>query len=121
MINFTYYVVFRLSAALRNLVHIDLYENFGLAHDLHGYHNSCHAYIRATPQSRVMVASSFAEEILLRMGISSASCKLVGRRDPYAMVMAIFKGLAQHENIDEFAKDRGKRYITLKWAYENGI
>lgn len=108
-------------AALRNVQHIDLYENYGLAHDLHGYHNSCHAYIRATPKTRNMVASSFAEAILTRFGISSASCKLVGRRDPYAMVNAIFKALGQHENIDEFAKDRGKRYITLKWAYNNGV
>lgn len=112
-------IVFR--SALRNLVHIDLYENYGLAHDLHGKHNSCHAYIRATPRSRMTVASNFASSILLRFGIGSASVKLVGRRDPYSMVQAMFNALAKHQNIDEFAKARGKRYLTLKWAQDNGL
>lgn len=107
--------------ALRHLIHIDLYDNFGLAHDMHGKHNSCHAYIKATPKSREMVASEFASQILTKFGISSASVKLVGRRDPYAMVRAIFNALEQHENIDEFAKERGKRFLTLKFAYEKNI
>jgi small subunit ribosomal protein S5 len=106
---------------MRNLLHIDLYDNFGLAHDLHGKHNSCHAYIRATPRSRDMVASDFASEILLRFGIGSASVKLVGRRTPYSQVRAIFDALSKHENIDEYAKMTGKRYLTLKWAKENNL
>lgn len=108
-------------AAQRNLLHVDLYENFGLAHDVHGKHNSCHAYIRATPRSRKMVASPFASAILQRFGIGSASVKLVGRRDPYAMVRAIFDALSRHQNIDEYAKARGKRYLTQKWAHDNGL
>jgi len=107
--------------ALNNLVFIDLYDNFGLAHDVHGKHNGCHAYIRATPRSRLMTASSLATSIFNRFGISSASCKLVGRRNPYSMVRAIFNALEKHENIDEFAKARGQRYLTLKWAYDKNI
>lgn len=108
-------------AALRNLTHIDLYDNFGLAHDLHGKHNACHAYIRATPRAREMVAGPYATEVLIRFGISSASIKMVGRRDPYAQVMAIFNAIEQHENIDEYAKDRGQRYLTLKWAKTHNL
>ena len=107
--------------ALRNLTHIDLYDNFGLAHDVHGKHNSCHAYIRATPRSREMVGSRLSCAILERFGIGSASIKIVGRRNPYAQCRAIFNALEKHENIDEFAKDRGKRYLSVKWAYENNI
>jgi len=91
-------------AALRNVIHIDMYDNFGLAHDVHGKHNSCHAYITATSRDRILVGSAYAEEVLNRFGIGSASCKLVGRRDPYAMVNAIFNALSQHENIDEFLR-----------------
>jgi ribosomal protein S5 len=69
----------------------------------------------------MMVASPFATAILTRFGIGTASVKLVGRRDPYAMCRAIFNALQQHENIEEFAKDRGKRYLTLKWIYENNV
>jgi small subunit ribosomal protein S5 len=107
--------------ALRNLLYVDLYDNFGLAHDLHGKHNSCHAYIRATPSSRIMVASPFAAAVLNRFGIYSASCKLIGRRNPYSMVRAIFNALEKHENIDETAKARGQRYLTLRWAYDKNV
>lgn len=107
--------------ALRNLLYIDLFDNFGLAHDVQGKHNSCHAIIRATPQARLMVASPFAGAILKRFGISSASCKLIGRRNPYSMVRAMFNALEKHENIDEFAKARGQRYLTLRWAYDKKI
>lgn len=107
--------------ALRNLTFIDLYEQSGFAHDLHGRHNSCQAYIRATDRSRMMVASPFASAVLERFGVGSASVKLIGRRDPYAMVRAIFDAVRKHENIDEFAKDRGKRYLDLKWLHDNNI
>ena len=107
--------------ALRNLTFIDLYDNYGLAHDLHGKHNSCHAYIKATPRKREMVGSAFAQAILLRMGIGSASVKLVGRRDPYAMCRAIFNALEKHRNVDEIAKARGQRYLSIKWAYDNDV
>jgi ribosomal protein S5 len=51
-------------AAMRNVVHLDLFDNYGLAHDLYGRHNSCHCYIKATPNAREMVASPFATEVL---------------------------------------------------------
>ena len=68
-----------------------------------------------------MIASPFASEILLRFGISSVSCKMVGRRDPYAQVRSLFNALSKHMNIDEIAKMRGKRYFTLKYALENKV
>lgn len=108
-------------AALKNLVHIDLYENTGLAHDCFGKHNSCKAYVRATPPSRLPIASPFAEAVLNAFGIGSASVKLVGRRNPYSMVNALFNALSKHENIDEYAKRRGKRYLTLKWLKDQNV
>lgn len=110
-----------LANAYRNLYHIDLFDNYGFAHDLHGKHNSCQVYIRATPKSRPMVASPFARAILNRFGISSASCKIVGRRDPYAQCKAIFNAVGKHENIDEIAKDRGRRYLDLRWVHDQGL
>ena len=107
--------------SIRNLLHIDLYDNFGVAHDLYGKHNSCHCYIRATPIGREMVASAFAGEVLNRFGISSATVKMIGNRNPYSQINAIFNALSHHENIDEFAKDRGQRYLSLRWAYDKGI
>ena len=104
---------------LRNLIHIDLYENYGLAHNVHGKHNSCHAYIIATPRDRLMVASPLSGAILECIGISSASIKIIGRRNPYSVVRAIFNALQKHENIDETAKSRGLRYLTIRSAFQN--
>ena len=105
--------------ALRNLVHIDLYDNFGLAHNLYGKHNSCHVYINSTPRERSMVASPFASEVLSCFGISSASCKIIGRRNPYSVIRAMFNAIQKHENIDETAKQRGLRYLTVRSAFQN--
>ena len=109
------------SDALRNLRHIDLFDNFGLAHDLYGKHNACHAYIRATPVGRQMVGGEVATSVLQAFGISSASIKLEGRRQPYAMVRAIFNAIETHTNLDDQAKARGKRYLTLRWAKDHGL
>lgn len=108
-------------ASLKNLTHIDLYENKALAHDCYGKHNSCIAKIVATAPSRMVIASPFADAILTSFGIGSASVKLLGRRNPYSMVHAMFNALGKHENIDEFAKRRGKRYLTLKWLKDQNL
>jgi ribosomal protein S5 len=107
--------------ALRNLHHIDLYDNFGLAHDVYGKHNACHAYVRATPVGRQIVGGQFAISILNLFGIASASVKFEGRRQPYAMVRALFNAVDTHVNIDDQAKARGKRYLTLRWAKDKGL
>jgi ribosomal protein S5 len=106
---------------LNNLIFLDLYENAALAHDLVGKENNCWVYIRATPKERSMVASPLASAIFQSMGIVSCSCKIVGRRQPYAMIRAIFKALGKHKNLDEIAKERGSRYLTLKWMYDHGL
>jgi ribosomal protein S5 len=107
--------------ALRNLTHVDLYDNFGLAHDLYGKHNACHCYIRATPIGREMVGGEYATCILQLFGISSASVKFEGRRHPYAMVRSLFNAIGKHVNIDDQAKARGQRYLTMRWAKDNNI
>ena len=37
----------------------------------------------------------------------------------YSVVRAMFKAIEHHENIDEIARDRGQRYLTLRWALKN--
>ena len=106
---------------MRNLVFVDLYDNAGFAHDLFGKHNSCRCYIRATPRDRLLVGSTFAEHVLQLFGVSSASVKFIGRRNPYSMCNAIFEAVANHRNLDEIAKSRGKRFLTLKWIYDHNI
>ena len=107
--------------ALRNIVHVDLFEGKTFAHDLYGKHNACHAYIRATHESRLMVGGDLAEEILTLFGAKSFSVKIVGRRDPYAQVNAIFNAVTKHENLEEIARARGQRYLTLEWLHKNGL
>jgi ribosomal protein S5 len=68
-----------------------------------------------------MVACPVAETVLTMFGISSASVKIVGKRNPYSMVRAVFNAIQEHENIDETAKKRGLRYLSIKWAYQNRV
>jgi ribosomal protein S5 len=105
---------------LKNLTHIDLYDNFGLAHDVVGKRNGCTAYIRSTPSTRAMIANEDADDILKLFGIATASVKLVGNKSSYARVYAIFDALKKHQNIDEYSKARGKRYLSEKWLHEQG-
>ena len=106
---------------MKNVFFVDLFDNYGFAHDLMGKHNSCRVYIRATPRERAMVGSPLSRAILTRFGVASASVKIVGRRDPYAVCRAFSYALQNHENIDETARDRGLRYLTLRWIYDNKI
>ncbi len=107
--------------ALKNLIYVDLYEGVDLAHDLKAKFNGCYVYIRATPKERRYVANPYIQEILKNFGILSASIKVVGRRNPYAVVRALFRALEKHRNLDETAKLRGKRYLELKEIHDNRI
>jgi ribosomal protein S5 len=69
----------------------------------------------------MMVASPFVETLLELVGITSASVTLVGKRDPYCRTIAIFNALRKHQNLDEYAKARGKRYLSEKWLREKGV
>lgn len=45
-------------------------------------------------------------------------CKIVGNRNRYSMVYALFKGLAKHRGLEETAQTRGKRILTLHRGHE---
>ena len=68
-----------------------------------------------------MVANPLMREMLNAFGVVSCSVKVVGRRQPYAMVRAFFKALVAHRNLDDIAKERGARYLTLKWMHDRGL
>ena len=55
-------------------------------------------------------------EILKRFGITNASCKSFGNRNPYNVVRATFKALMTHDSLEDIALQRGKRILSIDKA-----
>lgn len=47
-----------------------------------------------------------------------AQCKIVGQRNKYSMIYAVFNALAKHRGLETIAKARGKRILTLHRSRE---
>ncbi|GMH95093.1 hypothetical protein TrST_g1572 [Triparma strigata] len=105
----------------KNLTLIDRYDDSALTHDCVGEHNGCKVVIRAVPPGRGMKGSSLTSEILYQCGVSDASVKSYGNRNPYSVVMATFKALRNHEGIESVARKRGKRIMSLTKAFKLGL
>ena len=102
--------------ARRSLVFVDRYEGTALTSDCVGKHNGCKVVIRAVPPGYGMKAGRLVREILLQFGISDASAKAYGNRNPYSVVRATMKALKGHEGLEVIARKRGKRIMSLKRA-----
>lgn len=107
--------------ALKNVQFIEPHNGSLLAHDVEGIHNNCKVYIRAVPLEHGIVAGPAVKAVLARFGIAAASAKAVGRRNPYSVVRATFDALSKHESLDDIAKKRGKRYLTLEYARQQSM
>jgi ribosomal protein S5 len=68
-----------------------------------------------------MTAPPLVRLILQSMGVGSASANTIGRQNPYAVVRATFNALNKHTDLVEYSKATGKRYVTLKWLYDNNV
>lgn len=102
----------------RNLVYVQRYKQACLYMDVLGKHNGCKTYVWARQPGYGMRASPLLRSILYNMGITDAGCKVVGNRNRYSMVYALFKGLAKHRGLEETAQTRGKRILTLHRGHE---
>jgi ribosomal protein S5 len=107
--------------AIRHVQHLDLHDNGALAHDLEGKHNDIKVQIRSKPKGGRMTAPPLVRLILQSMGVGSASANTIGRQNPYAVVRATFNALNKHTDLVEYSKATGKRYVTLKWLYDNNV
>ena len=104
----------------RNVFYIDRYLNTGLIYDLAGRHNSCKVELRATKPDYGLFGNPLITEILKFAGISDATSKAHGNRNPYNVVYATFKALATHESLEEIAMKRGKKLLNLRRARRLG-
>ena len=100
----------------KNLVIVDRYEDQALCNDVIGVHNGCKVVIRAVPPGYGMKAGRLVREILLQCGISDASAKAYGNRNPFSVVRATFKALKSHDGIEAIARKRGKRIMSMRKA-----
>jgi len=105
----------------RNVFYIDRYLNTGLSYDLAGKHNSCKVRLRATSPDYGLHGHPLICEILKYAGISDATGKSHGNRNPYNVVYATFKALMTHESLEEIAMKRGKKLLNLQRARRLGV
>jgi len=108
-------------ASRRNLVHVDRFEGYGLAHDCYGEHNNCKVTLRSLKPGTGNKGNKLISELLSQMGILDVSSKAHGRRNPYAVIRATFKALIKHQGVEEAAMKRGKRLMTLERSKRIGI
>eukprot|EP01084_Bolivina_argentea_P316684 548999_1 len=102
-----------LRAARRDLIFVDRYKNRGILFDLQGKHNNCIVRILSRPEGFGLNAGRVMEYILKLFGITDVTCKSIGRRNPYSVVMATFNALKTHRGLQDVALARGKRIIPL--------
>lgn len=105
----------------RNVFYVDRYLNSGVTYDLAGRHNSCKVQIRAVTPDYGLHGHPLICEILKFSGISDASTKSHGNRNPYNVVYATFKALMTQESLEEVALKRGKKLINMQRARRLGI
>mmetsp|Transcript_17517 Transcript_17517/g.24844 ORF Transcript_17517/g.24844 Transcript_17517/m.24844 type:complete len:581 (+) Transcript_17517:165-1907(+) len=105
----------------RNVFYVDRYLNTGLSYDLAGKHNSCKVQLRAVRPDYGLHGHPLICEILKYAGITDATSKSHGNRNPYNVVYATFKALMTHESLEEIALKRGKKLLNLQRARRLGI
>ncbi|CAM9507386.1 unnamed protein product [Scytosiphon promiscuus] len=104
----------RKAKLLPNLVYVERYKQASLCQDLVGKHNGSKVYIWSRPPGSGMRAGKLSREILYNMGITDGACKMIGRRNKYSMIYAMFDALAKHRGIESIARGRGKRILSLQ-------
>lgn len=107
--------------AFKNLIHLDLYRGRCITTPLHGRHNSCHVYIQAGNPLKPNKEGRMVNDILRLFGVECGEARSVGRRNPYSLIRAIFDALKQHEGVEEIARKRGRRLISLSKARYMGL
>ena len=93
------------------MFYIDRYLNSGLSYDLAGKHNSCRVKLRAVGPDYGLHGHPLICEILKYAGISDATSKSHGNRNPYNVVYATFKALMTHESLEDIAMKRGVKFL----------
>ncbi|CAM9426768.1 unnamed protein product [Ectocarpus sp. 6 AP-2014] len=104
----------RKAKLLHNLVYVERYKQASLCQDLVGKHNGSKVYIWSRPPGSGMRAGKLSRDILYNMGITDGACKIIGRRNKYSMIYAMFDALAKHRGIESIARGRGKRILSLQ-------
>ena len=96
----------------KDLVVIDVAPWGSLYHDLQGKCNNTRVMIRAVPAHKwYATAGKLMKSIMECAGISTYSCKILGRRNPFSIVNAAFDALGKHQTPKEIAYKRGRKLV----------
>lgn len=107
--------------ARKNLIHLDLFRGRCVTQALYGKHNACRIVIQAGNPRRPNMEGRMVNDIIRCFGIECGEAKSIGKRNPYSLVRAIFDALSKHQGVEEIARKRGRRLITMSKARYMGL
>lgn len=95
--------------AEKDLVHVDRSPWGSLYHDVQGRYNDSKCIIRAISHNKLYyTAGHLTRAIMICFGLSRFSCILIGRRNPYTVVNAVFDALGKHQTPNQVAWRRNR-------------
>ena len=105
--------------AMREVVVLSLAPWGGLYHDVMGKCNNTKVLFKSgrprpnAPHGRLLRAGPVVQAVCDCFGISTGTTKVIGRRNPYTVVQAVFRGLGKHRSPEELAEEAGRRVLNL--------
>lgn len=94
----------------KNLHYLPLHEQRTLFQSVLGKHNQTRVMVKKMPRGRGIKASPMIYAVLDCFGISDASTKIIGRRNPITVLYAIFDGLQKTTPYKTIAQRLGVNY-----------
>jgi small subunit ribosomal protein S5 len=96
----------------KDLVFVDVAPWGALYHDIEGKRNNTRVVIKAIePNKWYATGGRLMKAIMDCVGISSYSCVVIGRRNPFTIVNAAFDALGKHQTPKEVAMKRGRKLV----------
>jgi len=98
--------------AIRDLWNNTLYvprsDRRTFPHPVRGKYSKTEIILRPSRRGALVTANPMVTEILGVFGVTDATAKIIGNRNPLSVVRAIFNGMSQMRSVEESAKARGK-------------
>jgi ribosomal protein S5 len=99
--------------AERDMIAIDRYEGRTIYHPLHGKHNGTRVMMRPTRRGTGVHTGDLLYLVCECFGVEDVVGKMMGGRNPYSQIQAIFSAFQKHSSYEENAWGRGRRVRDL--------
>ncbi len=95
--------------AERDMIALDRFDRRTIYHALHGKHNGSQCIIRPLKRGTGLMTGDLLNMVCDCFGITDISGKMIGNRNVYSQIQAIFKAFIKHRSYEDMAWARGRR------------